>query len=76
MRLNKKNWVCVFREVIFLLEEFLDQYQSKQTIKSYRSKLGLFLKFLEKQGKSIKQANVDDVYDFLDGKTLSTSNAY
>jgi integrase/recombinase XerD len=63
-------------EVIFLLEEFLDQYQSKQTIKSYRSKLGLFLKFLEKQGKSIKQANVDDVYDFLDGKTLSTSNAY
>ena len=59
-----------------ILEKFLQQYQSPQTVKSYRSKINLFLQFLKEKNKNLETILDIDIIEFLQNKRKSTANTY
>lgn len=59
-----------------MLEEFLDQYESNNTIRAYYGRLKRFLGYLDEKNKRIDQLTQKDVITFLQGYKKTTANNY
>lgn len=59
-----------------MLEKFLSQYESRQTIRAYRSRIQRFLNYLEEKNKKIERITQKDVITFLQKYSKTTGNNY